>query len=87
MNDWPLLLIGIILGIYSILFINKKVDEHLKESSLDEWEYGMCNGRKARRHRDNGNVQFILWNAGEYGHKEDFWHDLHTSWWPNFKPL
>jgi hypothetical protein len=53
-----------------------------------EWEYGTAcvDGRKARRHRKRGNVQFVLWNAGEQGHIEDYWHDLDYSWWKTFKP-
>lgn len=53
------------------------------------WEYGTVNltfGEvKARRHMWNGNVQFVLWSAGEQGHKEDYWHDMNSFWWPEFK--
>lgn len=49
------------------------------------WEYGYCNNRKARRNRKTSEVQFILWKAGEQGHKEDYWHPFNSSWWPNFK--
>lgn len=48
------------------------------------WEYGTCRDRKARRHNKNGNVQFVLWKAGEQGHKEDWWHDFDSFWWPEF---
>ncbi len=27
-----------------------------------------------------------LWKAGEMGHKEDYWHNFDTTWWPKFKP-
>lgn len=50
-----------------------------------EWEYGTCNGSKARRHRKKGNVQMVLWKAGQQGHKEDFWHNFDPSWWGLFK--
>ncbi|OIR11010.1 hypothetical protein GALL_71810 [mine drainage metagenome] len=50
----------------------------------EEWEYGQVEGRRARRHRNNGNVQFVLWEAGSQGHHEDFWHDFDPSWWPLF---
>lgn len=53
------------------------------------WIYGtveMPHGIvSARKHRIKGNVQFVLWKAGEQGHKEDFWHDMHTYWWKQFK--
>jgi len=52
----------------------------------DAWEMGTCNGRPARRHRANGNVQFVLWKAGEQGHEADFWHDFDRSWWIMFEP-
>lgn len=50
-----------------------------------EWEYGTCNGTAARRHIKNKNVQFVLWKAGEQGHKEDCWHNFDSSWWEGFK--
>ena len=49
------------------------------------WEYGSCVNKKARRHKINGNVQFILWKTGECGHKEDYWQDFDKSWWHEFK--
>jgi hypothetical protein len=51
-----------------------------------EWEYGKCRGMVARRHRKRGNVQFVLWKAGQYEHKVDYWHDFDRSWWPQFTP-
>lgn len=50
-----------------------------------EYEYGQCNNREARRHKVNGNVQFILWKAGEQGHKEDCWINFDKSHWSEFK--
>ena len=52
-----------------------------------EWEYGTAgaNATPARRHTKRGNVQFVLWKAGEQGHTEDYWHDFDQSWWPTFK--
>lgn len=49
------------------------------------WIYGTCRGRIARKHRRKGNVQFVLWKAGEQGQKEDFWIDFDPSWWHEFK--
>ena len=52
----------------------------------EEWEYGFFReGLPARRHKKNGSVQFILWKAGEQGHKEDFWHVSDSSWWRTFR--
>ncbi len=50
-----------------------------------EWVYGTCRDRNARKHRKNGNVQFVLWKAGEQGHTEDCWHDFHPHWWNLFQ--
>lgn len=50
------------------------------------WEYGMCKGHYARRHRVKKNVQFVLHEAGRAGHKEDYWYDMHEFWWHEFKP-
>lgn len=49
------------------------------------WIYGTCRGRIARKHRKNGNVQFVLWKAGEQGHGEDYWIDFHPDWWGEFE--
>ena len=48
------------------------------------WVYGYCKKSKARKHRIKGNVQFIMWKAGEQGHVEDFWLDMNDWWWPCF---
>ncbi len=49
------------------------------------WDYGTCNDRPARKHKIKGNVQFVLWKAGEQGHKKDYWHNFDSSWWVQFK--
>jgi hypothetical protein len=49
------------------------------------WVYGICNGQKARKHKIKGNVQFVLWKAGEKGHTKDYWHDFENGWWSEFK--
>ena len=51
-----------------------------------EWEYGTCEGRRARRHRKTGEVQFELWLAGEAGHEKTCWHNFHRNWWKHFEP-
>lgn len=50
----------------------------------EQYEYGTCNGRPARRGMKYGNVQFVLWKAGEQGCSTDIWHDFDSSWWPQF---
>lgn len=50
------------------------------------WEYGTCRAGRARRHRRTGEVQFILWKAGEQGHAEDYWYAMDRQWWPLFVP-
>lgn len=39
----------------------------------------------SRKHKINGNVQFILWKKGEQGHSRDYWIDFHSSHWIEFK--
>lgn len=51
------------------------------------WEYGACRGLKARRNRHTGEVQFVLWKAGERGHVEDYWHNFNSYWWPVFTAI
>ena len=50
------------------------------------WTYGMCSGRVARKHVGTGEVQHIIWKAGEQGHVEDCWIRFDSSWYPNFIP-
>jgi hypothetical protein len=50
------------------------------------WIYGTCRGRLARKHRKKGNVQFVLWEAGQQGHTEDYWHNFDSRWWNGFEP-
>lgn len=55
-------------------------------SHLREWEYGTCKDRRARRNRRTGAVQFVLWDAGEQGHRNDYWHNFDSYWWDLFLP-
>jgi hypothetical protein len=55
------------------------------------WEYGtagaMAGQATCRTHRRNkltGEVQFILWDAGEQGHTKDYWYPTNSTWWPTF---
>lgn len=56
------------------------------------WEYGICNGTHARRHRFKKNVQFIIFKKGDQkyvdgiGHTEDKWVNFDSSWWDGFTP-
>jgi hypothetical protein len=63
----------------------QETQDDIKFEKQSEWIYGTCKGRPARKHRKKGNVQFVLWKAGEHGHKEDFWHDFHRDWWERFE--
>lgn len=49
------------------------------------WQPGICQDKPARRHRFSGEVQFVLWKAGEQGHTEDYWHAFNSDWWDQFK--
>lgn len=49
------------------------------------YEYGTCNELYARRNKLTGVVQFILWKAGEQGHKKDYWINFDSSWYNQFK--
>lgn len=63
----------------------------LSESEM--WEHGRCLGEPARRHKQQGNVQFKLWRQGDQkyvdgvGHTEDVWHDMNKYHWKFFNPL
>jgi hypothetical protein len=54
----------------------------------DKWEDGLAGDplRPARRHKQSGEVQFVLWPAGEQGHSEDKWIAFDRYWWPTFVP-
>jgi hypothetical protein len=55
-----------------------------------DYEFGRCNDRLARRHKETGEVQFILWKVGdrqgEHVYEENYWTAFHPFWWPSFKP-
>jgi len=59
---------------------------------LSFWEYGICNGTPARKHKIKKNVQFVLWKKGDQkyvdgiGHTEDKWVNFDSSWWDGFTP-
>ena len=51
-----------------------------------EWEYGLAGSdlKTARRHRKNGNVQFLIWKPGEQGWPNGKWVNFDSSWWKTF---
>jgi hypothetical protein len=57
-----------------------------KRAARQEWDSGKLCGSPARRHRKTGECQFVLWQAGEQGHAEDFWIRFDSSWWSQFLP-
>lgn len=50
-----------------------------------KYEYGEIRGKVSRRNLKNGEVQFILWRAGEHGHKDHYWHRYDPTHWVHFK--
>ncbi len=60
-----------------------------------EWQYGNCNGCKARRNRLTGEVQFVMWPKGhvtegsygayDYTYPADWWINFNPVWWPDFE--
>lgn len=50
------------------------------------YTYGVCGPNRVKARRNNrGVVEFILWRAGQQGHKEDFWYPMDPSHWPSFE--
>lgn len=51
-----------------------------------EYVYGTAGAhqRPARKHK-SGRVEFVMWEAGEQGHNQDYWIAFHEHWWPTFK--
>ena len=54
------------------------------------WQYGTCNGSRARRHRFKRNVQFLRFPVGHedsqgFHNTRDIWMDINSYWWPQFK--
>lgn len=56
------------------------------------WLYGFCGEQFARKHKQLGNVQFVLWYVGDQkkvdgiGHTSNKWVDFDSTWWPQFQP-
>lgn len=59
----------------------------LKPRVIYRYGYIVIGGVKYRRVRLNtrtGDVEFILWEAGQHGHKEDFWYRMGDGWVTKF---
>tara|TARA_B110000093_G_C12874745_1_gene369280 strand:- start:660 stop:842 length:183 start_codon:yes stop_codon:yes gene_type:complete len=41
--------------------------------------------RHAARLNEGGDAEFVLWKAGEHGHKVDYWHRMGDGWGLQFK--
>ena len=67
--------------------IKQKLSKILNKVNIAKYEYGTAGNTKrvARRHIIKKNVQFLLWKAGEQGHKIDYWTDFDNSWWDTFE--
>lgn len=69
----------------AVFYIRKSYYNNFLQSRIDrEYIYGICNNVKARKHKRNGNVQFVLWKVGEMDNKEPIWHDFDSSHWHKF---
>lgn len=67
--------------------IRRMVCQLKKRAHHREWTYGHAgpNLSRARRNR-KGEVQFVMWKAGEHDHTEDYWINMNAFWWPTFQP-
>ena len=64
-----------------------RILDHIRLRGKPLYEFGtVSNGTPARRNRLTGEVQFVLWKAGEQGHAEDYWHEFGDGWETTFKP-
>lgn len=82
-NEALVFTIGYIIIILALVW--EFIIKPLLKTNNDIWIYGTCHKKLARKHKINKNVQFILWKAGEQGHKQDFWIDFDNSWWYLFE--
>ncbi len=73
---------GILMATY-IFIVQPIISRIFKRKAI--WVYGTCRNRKARKDIVHKNVQFVLWKAGQQGHKVDFWIDFDSSWWHGFE--
>ena len=50
------------------------------------WQTGKFHDNNARRNVFTGEVQFVLWKAGEQGHTKDYYHRVGNGWEKEFIP-
>ena len=41
---------------------------------VNPWQYGWLGASRARMNIKTGDLEFVLWKAGEHGHRKDYWH-------------
>lgn len=76
----------VVVGFALFAIIDKVLSKLANKAFGPSYEYGTVRETKARRDRRTGEVQFVLWKAGEQGHEADYWHKFDDSWWPLFVP-
>jgi hypothetical protein len=78
--------IFLLLYLLSNIFKNITIENIYKLIGKSIYIYGHVGTIPARKNTLTGEVQFVLWRAGQQGHKEDYWHRFDSSWWSQFKP-
>lgn len=78
-----ILITTILVTCFSIKY--KIVKRLFSKSNKSMYEYGFVKDRVARKNKTTQKVQFVLWKAGEQGHKEDYWYNFNGYWWSYFK--
>lgn len=71
--------------------IKRHVRRYLRWVHNRRFKYGFIinlDGSVRNRARINkkGHAEFVLWKAGEQGHKENYWHVMGYGWELQFKP-
>ena len=58
------------------------------KAMFQKYEYGSREGKDGvyRRNLKTGEIQFILWKAGQHNHNVEFWHRIDPTYWNEFKP-
>lgn len=75
-----------IVGFSAAMFLIYRIGLwYLKSTENPSYEYGTLNSLRARRNTKTGNIQFLMWEAGQMGHQSDCWMNADKSHWDNFK--
>jgi cysteinyl-tRNA synthetase len=78
---------GILILFIVLYFISDYLNNvDFKLFNKKQYTFGSIGDTPARKNNKTGEVQFVLWKAGEQGHKEDYWIRFDSSWWSQFKP-